>query len=420
VFEKWDLESAVIGHVTDDGLLSFYMDGKLEAQIPAHELVLGGGAPQYEREYKEPKYFNEIRKFAINQVPEPKDLRAVAEKLIQIPSIASKRWITTQYDSMVGTANASTNTPADAAIVLVKETGKALAMTVDCNSRYVFADPYKGAMIAVAEAARNIVCSGGKPLGVTNCLNFGNPYDPEVYYQFVHAVKGMGEACKKFDTPVTGGNVSFYNQNPEGPVYPTPTIGMVGLVDSIKRKMTLDFKNEGNHIFLIGEPKNDINASQYLNKICGIEFSPVPEFDLDKEFELQQFIVALIEKQIPQSVHDVSEGGLFITLIESCFNRGKGFHVESADNKLRKDAFWFGESQSRVVVSVSENQLETFLNLTADFAIPHSFLGKVTAGSIKIDGEDWGDSEYWKNLYDTAIENHLAKELESEGALGML
>jgi phosphoribosylformylglycinamidine synthase len=420
VFNKWDLESAVVGEVTDDGLLSFYHHGNLEAQIPAQELVLGGGAPQYDREYKEPKYFEEIKKFDINKIPEQKDLRKVAEEIIQIPSIASKRWITAQYDSMVGTANASTNTPTDAGIVLVRETGKALAVTTDCNSRYVFADPYKGAMIAVAEAARNIVCSGGQPLGVTNCLNFGNPYDPEVYYQFVHAVKGMGEACKKFDTPVTGGNVSFYNQNPEGPVYPTPTIGMVGLVDDLKNKMTLDFKNEGDHIFIIGELKNDLNSSQYLSKICGVEFSPTPEFDLEKEFQLQQLIATLIEKKVIQSAHDVSEGGLFITLIESCFNLNKGFNVNTINADIRKDAFWFGESQSRVVVSVSEERLHDFIKLISDSGIACHSLGTVTDGIIKIDSTDWNEIDHWKDLYDTAIEKHLAKELESEGALGMI
>jgi phosphoribosylformylglycinamidine synthase subunit PurL len=420
IFDKWDLESAVIGEVTDDGLLSFYLHGNIEAQIPAQELVLGGGAPQYEREYKQPKYFEEIKKFDINRIPEPVDLKTIAEKLIQIPTIASKRWITTQYDSMVGTANASTNTPGDAAIVLVRETGKALAVTTDCNSRYVFADPFKGAMIAVAEAARNIVCSGGKPLGVTNCLNFGNPYDPEVYYQFVNAVKGMGEACKKFDTPVTGGNVSFYNQNPEGPVYPTPTIGMVGLVDNPEKKMTLDFKEEGDHIFLLGEIKNDINSSQYLSKLCGVEFSPAPEFDLEKEFQTQQLIIELIDKHAIQSAHDVSEGGAFITLIESCFNRNKGLDVKTINNNIRKDAIWFGESQSRVVVSVAEYQLENFLKIVHNSGIALFSLGKVTDGIIKVDGEHWGEIEEWKDLYNTTIEKYLAKELESEGALGMI
>ncbi|HMW27095.1 MAG TPA: phosphoribosylformylglycinamidine synthase subunit PurL, partial [Ferruginibacter sp.] len=278
VFKKWDLPCSEIGEVTQDGMLRFYMHGILEAEIPAQELVLGGGAPQNTREYREPAYLEKIKAFNIDSIPVPADLKAVAEKIIQIPNIASKRWIYVQYDSMVGTGNASTNAPSDAAIVVAKPTGKALALTTDCNSRYVFADPYKGAMIAVAEAARNIVCSGGQPLGVTNCLNFGNPFDPEVYYQFVHAIKGMGEACIKFDTPVTGGNVSFYNQGPDGAVYPTPTIGMVGLLESASDKMTMDFKQEDDEIYLVGTQRNDINASEYLHKVHGVEYSPAPYF----------------------------------------------------------------------------------------------------------------------------------------------
>ncbi len=226
---------------------------------------------------------------------------------------------------MVGAGTASTNTPSDAAIVVAKPTSKGLALTTDCNSRYVFADPYKGAMIAVAEAARNIVCSGGEPLGVTNCLNFGNPYDPEVYYQFVNAIKGMGEACIKFDTPVTGGNVSFYNQSPDGPVYPTPTIGMVGVLDNVYEKMTLNFKTAGDIIYLIGTNRNDINSSEYLHKVHGVEFSPAPYFDIDEEFKLQQTIKILIAKKTIQSAHDVSEGGLFITMVESSFIDGPWF-----------------------------------------------------------------------------------------------
>src|SRR5687768_1852155 len=270
VFEKWDLPCSVIGEVTDDGILNFYMHGELEASLPAHELVLGGGAPQYDREYREPAYLAEIKKFTASTVPEPQDLKSIAEQIIQLPSIASKRWIYTQYDSMVGTVNTSTNAPTDAAVVVVKGSKKGLAVTTDCNSRYVYADPYKGTMIAVSEAARNIVCSGGQPLGVTNCLNFGNPFDPEVYYQFVHAIKGMGDACRKFDTPVTGGNVSFYNQNPDGAVYPTPTIGMVGLIDDVNDKMTMNFRNEDDLIFLVGEVTNDINCSEYLHRICEV------------------------------------------------------------------------------------------------------------------------------------------------------
>jgi phosphoribosylformylglycinamidine synthase subunit PurL len=416
VFDKWDLENAVIGEVTDDGLLSFYMHGELEAQIPAHELVLGGGAPQYERQYERPRYFDEIEKFDINRIEEPKDLRSVAEQLIQLPSIASKRWVFNQYDSMVGTNNASTNTPTDAAIVVVKETGKGIAVTVDCNSRYVHADPYKGAMIAVSEAARNIVCSGGKPLGVTNCLNFGNPYDPQVYYQFVHAIKGMGEACRKFDTPVTGGNVSFYNQSPDGPVYPTPTIGMVGLVDDLSKKMTLDFKNVGDKIFVLGTIKNDIGSSEYVHKIVGVEFSPAPAFELDEEFQLQQNVVELIEAGVVSSAHDISEGGLFVTLCEKGFNRNLGFDIKTNDS-VRKDAFLFGEAQSRVIVSVSTDKEEAFRKLLNDF--PSTEIGTVTDETIYINGENWGSIAKWKELYETAIGKHLAIELESEAALSL-
>lgn len=416
VFNKWDLESAVVGEVTDNGLLSFYIDGNLEAEIPAQELVLGGGAPQYERKYERPEYFNAIEQFDASSIEEPTDLKSVAEALVEVPSIASKRWIFHQYDSMVGTVNASTNAPADAAIVLVKETGKGLAVTVDCNSRYVFADPYKGAMIAVAEAARNIVCSGGEPLGVTNCLNFGNPYDPQVYYQFVHAIKGMGEACRKFNTPVTGGNVSFYNQNPEGPVYPTPTIGMVGMVEDLSKTMSLHFKEEGDVIFVLGHLQNDINSSEYLHKLCGVEYSPAPYFNLEEEYSLQQKIKELISSETILSAHDVSEGGIFITLLESSFNRELGFTV-STSGDLRKDAFLFGEAQSRVVVSVAAEKVEAFKKIAGNF--PALQIGSVTNGAIEVNGENWGSIGEWKAKYDTAIERLLAKE-ESAGALSMI
>ena len=424
VFAKWDLPCSVIGEVTDDGILNFFMNGELEASLPAYELVLGGGAPQYDREYSEPKYFAEIKKFNPDAVEVPEDLKAIAEQLVQLPSIASKRWVYNQYDSMVGTNNTSTNAPTDAPLVIVKgipqkagQATKALALTTDCNSRYVFADPYKGTMIAVSEAARNIVCSGGLPLGVTNCLNFGNPYDPEIYYQFVHAIKGMGEACRKFDTPVTGGNVSFYNQNPDGPVYPTPTIGMVGLLEDIADKMTLDFKEEGDVILLIGKSTNDINSSQYLSKICGVEYSPAPNFELEEEFALQQKVAKLIKNNLIESAHDVSEGGLFVTLLESGFHRNLGFDVVAADYNIRKDAQWFGEKQSRVVVSVKAGKLSELKKALGNH--PFEELGVVTTGSVEVDGMEWGQIEEWKEKYDTSIENYLSKE-EAGSALSSI
>ncbi|MFT4204313.1 MAG: phosphoribosylformylglycinamidine synthase subunit PurL [Chitinophagaceae bacterium] len=412
VFEKWDLPCSEIGYVTDDGRLKFYLNGVLEADVPAAELVLGGGAPQYDRDYDEPTYLENVRNFNIESVKDIEsntELKAIASTLISSPNIAAKTWITRQYDSMVGTANMSTNAPSDAAIVLAKGTGKALAMTTDCNGRYVFADPYRGAMIAVAEAARNIVCSGGLPIGVTNCLNFGNPYNPEVYYQFVKAVTGMGDACRKFDTPVTGGNVSFYNQNPEGPVYPTPTIGMVGILDDIETRMTLDFKNEGDIIYLVGKQRNDIGSSEYIQKIRNVEYSNCPHFDLDVEFHLQNVLYDIIQKKtLVLSAHDLSEGGLIVALLESGFNRGLGFDVAGKEDSVRTDAYWLGETQSRAIVSVSPDnatELETILDKTNVF---FTRLGTVTSSEIKVNGESWGNISEWKAPYIDSLDEEIA------------
>lgn len=411
IFEKWDLNCVQIGEVTDDPMLRFYLHGELEAEVPAESLVLGGGAPVYERAYKAPGYLEEIQRFDPATIAIPRDLKETARQLIQIPSIASKRWIYTQYDSMVGTANASTNAPSDAAIVLVKETEKALAVTTDCNGRYVFADPYKGAMIAVAEAARNIVCSGGRPVAITNCLNFGNPYDPEVYYQFVHAIKGMGEACRKFDTPVTGGNVSFYNQSPDGAVYPTPTIGMVGVVENLGSRMTLDFKKAGDHIYLIGQNRDDLGSSEYLHKILGVQFSPAPHFDLEEEFALQQVIHTLIGSGIIASAHDVSEGGLFIAMMESAMPGELGFRAFSTAG-IRKDACWLGEAQSRVVVTVSPEKAVELENMLSGFTTPFEKIGEVTQDQqVSIDGKSWGTIQEWKDLYEQVLERQLSKSL---------
>ena len=409
VFEKWDLPCSHIGDVTNDGMLRFYMNGVEEAVLPAEELVLGGGAPQYNREYTAPAYFANIEAFDMHSVPVPTDIQSIAQQLISLPNIASKKWIYDQYDSMVGAGNTNTNNPSDAAVVLAKPTNKALALTTDCNSKYVFANPRVGAMIAVAEAARNIVCSGGQPLGVTNCLNFGNPYDPAVYYQFVEAIKGMGEACLKFDTPVTGGNVSFYNQSPDGPVYPTPTIGMVGLLDSVDNKMTMYFKTTGDYIYVIGHLKNDIASSEYLHKIIGQEFSPAPYFDLQEEFDMQKMLSNLITLQLVNSAHDVSEGGLMITLMESAFQLNKGFDVSQTDAAIRKDAYWFGEAQGRVVVSISKEKNEAFIAAMDAQHVPYAVLGKVAEQDVVIDATNWGNISKWKAQYDEAIGNFLSK-----------
>lgn len=407
VFEKWDLHCAIIGEVTETGRLEYYMDGQLVADVPAESLVLGGGAPVYEREYKEPAYFAENKKFDIASVEEPEDLKEVAHFLAGRLNIASKRWVYEQYDSMVGVANTSTNRPTNAAVVRILGSNKHLAVTVDCNARYVWADPLVGGQIAVAEAARNIVCSGGEPSAVTNCLNFGNPYIPEVYWQFVNAVKGMGVACEALDTPVTGGNVSFYNQSTDGgAVYPTPTIGMIGVVEDKELVTTLDFKKSGDRIYVIGEMKEDIASSEYLTGYHKINNSPAPYFDIQTEVNVQNAVKDLIKEQVVVSAHDVSEGGLFITLLESAMAGRKGFEIET-DSDMRKDAFLFGESQSRVVVTVKDSKEDEFLDVISKHDVEFSCIGVVTSALIYVDKKNWGVSSALQDVYDGALEKAL-------------
>ncbi|MFN8323143.1 MAG: phosphoribosylformylglycinamidine synthase subunit PurL [Chitinophagales bacterium] len=409
VFAKWDLHCAIIGEVTEGGRLEYFMNGEVVASVPAESLVLGGGAPVYEREYKEPSYFSENKKFNIDQVEEPEDLKEVARNLVQQLNIASKKWVYEQYDSMVGIANTSTNRPTDAAIVRIHDSTKSLAVTVDCNSRYVWADPFTGGQIAVAEAARNIVCSGGEPSAVTNCLNFGNPYLPEVYWQFVNAIQGMGKACEAFGTPVTGGNVSFYNQSTEGgAVFPTPTIGMIGLVEDKEIIMSLNFKNSGDRIYVIGEMKNDISCSEYLVNHHQINASPAPYFNLDTEVNVQKAIKELIYEQVVVSAHDISEGGLFTALLESAMAGGKGFEIETESGEdIRKDAFLFGEAQSRVVVSVKQSKEDEFLDIITKHDVEFTSIGVVTSSLLFVDKARWGNIGEWKDLYENALERAL-------------
>jgi phosphoribosylformylglycinamidine synthase II len=411
IFKKWDLHAVQIGVVTEGGTINYFMHGEKVASVPAESLVLGGGAPVYEREYKEPAYYQEYKKFNIDQVEEPEDLKEVAMHLLQHPNIASKRWVYEQYDSMVGTRTMTTNRPADAGIVNIKDTNRALAMTVDCNSRYVNADPEIGTQIAVSEAARNIVCSGGIPSAVTNCLNFGNPYNPECYWQFVGAIKGMGEACRKFGTPVTGGNVSFYNQTvmdgKEEPVFPTPTIGMIGVVPDKEKVMTLDFKSKGDLIFIIGESHDDISSSEYLASYHGIQASPAPYFDLDKEYALQDTIKGLIDQQLINAAHDCADGGLFIALMEMAMPNSLGFDIVT-DAEIREDAFLFGEAQSRVVVGVSEAQEDEFIEHMMNQNVPYTLLGHVTKGKVCVDDDQYGFVNELKDIYDNALGQRLS------------
>ena len=407
IFDKWDLNCVEIGTVTDGGMLRYFWHDELVAEVPAESLVLGGGAPVYEREVREPAYFKKNKAFKIEDVPEPDELKDVALRLLARPTIASKRWVYEQYDTMVRTNNMTTNAPSDAGVVLLKETGKALVVTVDCNGRYVHADPHTGAMIAVSEAARNIACTGGVPSGVTNCLNFGNPYDPEVYWQFSEAVRGMGDACRAFQTPVTGGNVSFYNQTVSGenkpvPVFPTPTIGMVGLLPDVSKRMTLDFKEKGHLIFLLGQVVEDIASSEYLVMEHGIERSPAPYFDLDEEQRLHTQLLMLIREGLITAAHDVSDGGLWTALVEMGLPRGLGFDIIT-DSEVRPDAFLFGEAQGRAVVTVADEEQDDFLDRMRASRVPCVLLGHVTKGKLVVDEEHFGFIEDARTVYEGTI-----------------
>ncbi|MBK7630873.1 MAG: phosphoribosylformylglycinamidine synthase subunit PurL [Ignavibacteriales bacterium] len=391
VFEKWDLHCEIIGEVTGDGMLHIDYQGERKATMPPFDLVLGGGAPVYVRDQKEPEYLKEARKFDSKTLPEPKDLKETFLKVFSSPNIVSKQWVYHQYDSMVRT-NTVVGPGCDAAVILVKGTNKALAMKTDCNSRYVYLNPKEGTKIAVAESARNIVCSGGVPLGVTNCLNFGNPYKPEVYWQFAQAIAGMGEACRHFDTPVTGGNVSFYNESPETVVYPTPTIGMVGLVEDLKHITTSYFKDEGDAIYLLGEDKEELGGSEYAKVIHNKVAGESPTINLDEEKKLQDTLLNLIRKGLIKSAHDISEGGIISALAECCIiNQEKQLGCEvDIPIKSRKDFSLFSESQSRIIISVSKDKiLETELKLTG---VKFTKLGTVSAQSLKL-----------KNLFDVSV-----------------
>ncbi|HLX13218.1 MAG TPA: phosphoribosylformylglycinamidine synthase subunit PurL [Bacteroidota bacterium] len=407
IFDKWDLHCESIGKVSAEPNVIIRMDGKVEASVSAETLVLGGGAPVYIRESQEPDYLFETRQFDPNALPEPKNYNDVLLKLISSPNICSKKWVIEQYDSSVRTNTILYGTT-DAAVVRIKGTNRALAMKTDCNPRYTYLNPYKGAAIAVAESARNVVCVGATPIGITNCLNFGNPYDPEIYYQFRESIRGISDACKALETPVTGGNVSFYNENPKGPIYPTPTIGMLGLIDSLDDIMTQHFKHADDIVILLGDTNGHCGGSEYLKVIHNRVAGDAPDISLDAERRLQSLCLELIRSRVINSCHDLSEGGLAVALAESCiFGGGMSGHGEkgtvnrepwtekngreglgvsmSLDTSLRKDFFLFGEDQSRVIVSASPHRAAEVLSAAKKAGVPAQTIGEVVKDRFTIE-----------------------------------
>lgn len=382
----------------------------MKADVPPESLVLGGGAPVYRREQREPEYLKKTRVFAAEALPLPANLTEVLGTLMAAPNIASKRWVYQQYDSMVRTNNMLL-ADADAAVVYLKETGTALSVKTDCNGRYVYLNPRRGAQIAVAESARNVACTGAVPVAVTNCLNFGNPYKPEVYWQFAEAIAGMGEACRVFDTPVTGGNVSFYNESPTAAVYPTPVIGMLGVIDDIRWVTPSGFSRDGDAVVLLGRTAGHVGGSEYLHTVHGLVAGDAPALDLDEEKRLQTALLEAIRAGLVRSAHDCSEGGLAVAIAECCLgvNGARlGARVEPALDGMRPDFYLFGEDQSRIVVSAAPEKVEELLKRCATAGVDARKIG--TVGGERLVVGDLIDIPVEKlaEAYLGSIENRMA------------
>lgn len=410
VFDKWDLQCVQIGEVIDEDILEFYKDGKLQALIPASSLVLGGGAPVYYREWKEPEYFRKLKNVDLSNLPEIGDLNSASIKILSSPNITNKSWIYHQYDYTVGT-NTVITPGCDASVIRIKKTNKAISVKTDCNGRYVYLNPKRGTMIAVAEAARNVACTGALPIAITNCLNFGNPYDPEIYWQFKEAIEGMREACLVFDTPVTGGNVSFYNESKNYTVYPTPVIGMLGLIEDVKHITTAYFKDEGDLIYLLGETKPEIGGSEFLKIFFDRVEGDIPKIDLHQEKKLIDTLLLLIKSGLIKSAHDLSDGGLAVALAECCvMNRKKKIGAKIDLNfTFRKDFYLFSESQSRVLISIEEKNQNELEKILKEKEIPFEKIG-ITGGNrlminnvINLNLEQIDDAYY--NSFKRMIEN---------------
>jgi len=387
IFDKWDLNAAHIGEVTEGERVKVYWHDELVADVPAEHLCLGGGAPVYDRETERPAYLDATQAFTLADVPDitPASAEATLLQLLAAPNIASKAWVFEQYDTMVRTNTLVGPGPSDAAVVRVKGTNKGLAVKTDCNPRYVYLNPRRGAQIAVAESARNVVCAGGQPLAITNCLNFGNPYKPEMYWTFVEAIAGISDACRVLNTPVTGGNVSFYNENPEGAVFPTPTIGMLGLVEDAEAHATqAKLPSAGEMVVLVSpatwQHRNDLGGSEYLATIHEQTTGDAPHLDLAEEHAVQQAVLQLIRDGFATSAHDVSDGGVAVCLAEQViFSEGQGLDLAiDADADLRLDGLLFGEAQSRIVCTISADTLEAAREALTGVSVQLTTLGRVT------------------------------------------
>lgn len=404
VYEKWDLNAVVIGEVVEGKNVTYTKDGEIKADIPADSLVLGGGAPQYEREAVKPTYLDEVQNFDMKSITHPKNQNVTLNALLGSPNIASKRWVHEQYDTMVRTNTVNAPGASDSGVIRLKGTNKGLAVKTDCNGRYVYLNPRRGGQIAVAEAARNVVCSGAQPVAITNCLNFGNPYKPEVFWTFREAVGGMGDACRVLNTPVTGGNVSLYNENPNSAIFPTPVVGMLGVIEDIESHvMTPGFKQKHDIVYYIGANRKGLGGSEYLKTVHGLTTGDAPELDLTFELKLQQVLLEAIKNKMINAAHDVSDGGLAVTLAEMAIFSGRGANVSLKNLKGSYIEVLYSEAQSGVVVTVPKEDaraLEQFFNKHDIF---FDELGSVGGAKLIIDEFIEQPVTDLKAVYESAI-----------------
>ena len=404
VYEKWDLHAVVVGEVVEGDKVTYWKEGEIKAEIPAEHLVLGGGAPQYIRETKKPEYLDETQSFDVAGLDHPADHAETIQKLLNSPNIASKRWVHEQYDTTVRTNTVTPPGASDSGVIRVKDTKKGLVAKTDCNGRYVYLNPRRGGQIAVVESARNVVCSGAKPVAITNCLNFGNPYKPEVYWTFKEALGGMGDACLALNTPVTGGNVSFYNENPEGAIFPSPIIGMLGVMEDVEKHTTTpELKEDGDVLMYIGAERKGLGGTEYLKVIHGLTKGDAPALDIDFEVKLQDGLLEAIKAGLIQSAHDISDGGLAIALAEKCIFAKKGASVSlEAVGGVTHDVL-FSEAQSGVVISVKADLKDQVSSHFKGFGVPNYELGTVGGSTLEIEGVGSFDVAEMTGTYESVI-----------------
>ena len=408
VYEKWDLHGVVIGEVVDSDKVTYMKDGEIKAEIPAEHLVLGGGAPQYIRETKKPEYLDRTQNFDISSLDHPDDLIDTIKKLLNSPNIASKRWVHEQYDTTVRTNTVTAPGASNSGVIRIKGTNRGLVAKTDCNGRYVYLNPRRGGQIAVVESARNVVCSGGRPLAITNCLNFGNPYKPEVYWTFKEALAGMGDACRALNTPVTGGNVSFYNENPDSAIFPSPIIGMLGLIEDVeKHTMTPALKSEGDVLIYIGADRVGLGATEYLKVIHGLTEGDSPVLDIDFEVKLQKSVLSAIQNRLITAAHDISDGGLSITLAEMCIFGQMGATIDLSEIGGNKYETFFSEAQSGIVITTSHSNLDQVLTHFQNDEVPAYIIGEAGGYDLMISGLYPIEISEMESIYSSVISNAM-------------